>query len=283
MKRVNMLGCALAAALLPAAPAQARDQLGQSDPVVIDPAKAYIFFRAEAKANLRFLYEMTPAQREADATAKAAAFAKARPKLEKQYARWQKEDAAYRRAPLLARQQMGSPGLKPPTTLAEFPWPAPEFRNLVDVMAGREFSKDETGRTYFIAVEPGTYMLYGQLTVTENGAVGTCLCMGSVKFEAKAGRIVDLGRIEYPRENRSGDYGRVPSHRVIPPGADLPLPERLAGRPVDPADLRAADKRPNYFGVIIDRLEAIPGVLGYQRDRVVDLKGESEAAEAGTR
>jgi hypothetical protein len=28
---------------------------------------------------------------------------------------------------------------------------------------------------------------------------------------------------------------------------------------------------PNYFGVLIDRLAPIPGVLGYERDRVIDL------------
>jgi hypothetical protein len=283
MKAVKILGCALAAATLLAGPAEARDQLGQTDPVVIEPGKAYIFFRSESKANLRFLYEMGPVELERDAAAKAAAYAKAKPKLDKKYARWLELDAAFRKATAVERLQLGSPGLKPVTTLEEFPWPPPEFHNLVDVAAGREFSKDESGRTYLIAVEPGTYKLYGQINITDNGLVGICLCMGSVKFEAKAGRIVDLGRIEHPREDRSGDFGKVPSHRVIPPGGSLPLPARLAGKPVDAADLHAAGKMPNYFGVVIDRLPAIPGILAYQRDRVIDVKSDAEDAAAGTR
>jgi hypothetical protein len=28
--------------------------------------------------------------------------------------------------------------------------------------------------------------------------------------------------------------------------------------------------RPNYFGVEIDRLQAIPGVLRYDRDQIID-------------
>jgi len=39
------------------------------------------------------------------------------------------------------------------------------------------------------------------------------------------------------------------------------------------ADFHAAGKMDNHFGVSIARMPAIPGVLGYRRDKVIDLKG----------
>ncbi|HLL31602.1 MAG TPA: hypothetical protein VK403_11445, partial [Allosphingosinicella sp.] len=72
-----------------------------------------------------------------------------------------------------------------------------------------------------------------------------------------------------------------PSHALTPPDPAMPRPARLSGLPVVAADLRAAGKMPNYFGIEIDRLPAVPGVLAYERDKVVDVKGNTIAS--GTR
>ncbi|HLL30213.1 MAG TPA: hypothetical protein VK403_04375, partial [Allosphingosinicella sp.] len=59
MNRTKILAGALLVALLPAAPAySAKDQINQKDPVVVDPAKSYIFFRSKRKAAVRFLREV---------------------------------------------------------------------------------------------------------------------------------------------------------------------------------------------------------------------------------
>jgi len=112
--------------------------------------------------------------------------------------------------------------------------------------------------------------------------------MGSVKFEAPPGKIVDLGRIAFPRlESHDGEIMRrrgpkaTAAMQVTPPSEALPLPPRLKGLPVVAADLRAAGKVPNYYGIEIDRLPAIPGVLAYQRDQVLDVKSGGAASETG--
>ena len=37
----------------------------------------------------------------------------------------------------------------------------------------------------------------------------------------------------------------------------------------------------NYFGIAIARMSAIPGILGYQRDKVIDLKAAAAPATGG--
>jgi hypothetical protein len=39
----------------------------------------------------------------------------------------------------------------------------------------------------------------------------------------------------------------------------------------------------NFFGVAIDRLGPMPGVLAYERDRVIDLTQTGTAPSPGTR
>lgn len=264
MKLSAIISGAFLAAALCAAPASARDQFKDKDPIVIDPARAYVFYRSAEKVSIRVLREVTPMQRRAWESERAGAYAKARAKYERQYASWQKEDAAWRRLP--KNQRVGNPApIKPDEVNQEtFGFPAPELSNFTDFTAGPQLSKDAGGYTYLIAVDPGIYSIYGQVVVGSNGVAGKCLCMGSVKFEAKPGRIVDLGQIDYPT--------------IEPATPSMPLPAKLKGLPVEPADFHAAAKVPNYFGILIDRMPAMPGVLRYERDIPVDVKTEGAAA-----
>lgn len=149
--------------------------------------------------------------------------------------------------------------------------------NFVSVTRGPQFSRTGEGDyTYLVAVPPGTYALYGPITITGNGVIGVCLCMGSVRFDARPGEIMDLGEIRYPateamREHRQlrPGTGAAPAE-VIPYAATMSRPDRLNGLPVVAAEWRAGDKMPNYFGVLISRHPALPGVLRYERDRVID-------------
>lgn len=147
------------------------------------------------------------------------------------------------------------------------------------------FTSEEGAHSYLAAVEPGSYVLYAQRDQAGNFLTGVCLCMGSIRFEARAGQIVDLGTVTYPRMMTTGRAPTgivrtptgVPSIAVVPPDPSASLPERLAGQPVVAAEYRAAGKMPNYHLLYIDRHPAMPGVLGYQRDRVIDLRTEQEA------
>lgn len=289
MKLGIFAAAALATAALPFAPALARDQVNSKDAITVDPHRSYIFYRATMKTDILFLREVTEGQLHTWQANREAAYQKARAGYEKALAQWQKADAFYRTTTTSERLNIPKPVKPDPVTPETFSFPPPELDNFVAVSAGPRVDEAGTQYSYLIAVEPGTYALYGNVSVTNKGASGTCLCMGSIRFEAPAGKIVDLGRISYPRiESHNGDVMRLrgpkatPTHLVTPPSAALALPARLKGLPVMAADLRAAGKMSNYYGIEIDRLPAIPGVLAYRRDQVIDLKGEGAAGAAGT-
>lgn len=279
MSRSKILVCALLAALVTATPVEAaKDQVGQEGAVTLDPAKSYIFYRAGRKAPVRFLREVDSKERSEHERERSAAYAKAQAKYVKKLAEWKRSEAEWQESTTSQRTRMIRLDKPAPLTEETFAYPSPEADNWLTVKAGPRFSDDPDGSSYLISVEPGTYVLYGQITDTQNGPIGTCLCMGTVKFAAPAGQIVDIGRIDYPRiEAAKADLeGKIrsrPSHSLTPPDPAMPRPARLSGLRVVAADLRAADKMPNFFGIEIDRLPAVPGVLAYQRDRVVDLKG----------
>ncbi len=277
MNKSIMIAAALLAAALPAAPAAASDQVNDSEPVVVQPDRAYIFFRTTRRFPLQFLRAVTDEQRAAHEAERDRAYARARRRYERQIENWQREYDRCGARDAYCRAALGERPAE--VTQENFPFAAPELDNFVSVSRGRAFSRAPGAHTYLIAVDPGTYALYGQITDNpQNGPVGVCLCMGSVSFEARAGEIADIGEILYPAlaasEARNGtvaSQGRIAAIELVAPTAAMPLPDRLSGHPVVRAELHGADKMPNYFGVQIDRLPAIDGVLAYQRDRVIDV------------
>ena len=276
----SLLAGALLVALCHVGEAQARDQLGQRDPVVVDPQRAYIFYRASQRLDVRLMREVDEAERAEWDAARRAAFPRARQRNEREIAEWDRtvRDCTGNYALSAYCQNRGTRPV--PLTLENFPFAVPELDNFLIVMGGRQFTRTETENTYFIAVEPGTYAIYGQATIVPSGSMGICLCMGSVRFETRAGEIVDLGEVHFPRADalrarRNGGEvpsGRLASMAIVPPNDGMSLPDRLAGLPVVRAELRAANKVPNYFALEIDRLPAVPGVLDYQRDVVIDAR-----------
>lgn len=159
--------------------------------------------------------------------------------------------------------------------------------NLVKTDADRVFARTPDSRTVVLAVPPGSYVLvaagYEQLK-----AVGTCLCMGTVRFDARPGIVTDLGHLLASLEdwttaipelagvtNPPTEYRTSPmmvAVAVRPAAAGTPLPPGLGNATVVPADYRAVGKFPNYFRTMISRLNPVPGVLEYERDRVIDVK-----------
>jgi hypothetical protein len=159
-----------------------------------------------------------------------------------------------------------------------------ERRMLVSFGPKYVFSKDTDGEksySYMIQVEPGTYTYYGPIFQMPNGqTMGTCYCMGSVKFEVEAGEVTDLGTF-LAQEWASDEDMRMATVGYEPMGRDprpveYPTFASLAEQDVVRADLRAAGKMNNFFGILIGRHPPVEGVLAYDRDRVVDVK-EREA------
>jgi hypothetical protein len=143
--------------------------------------------------------------------------------------------------------------------------------------------------TYLIEVEPGEYTYLGPMQVDWNaGTSGKCYCMGSVKFEAKAGQITSLGDFlslrwaDREALMQTTIYPASLPDRLAAP-TDWSVPESLAQYPHAKAELRAAGRRDNFFKALVGRIPPVPGVLAYDRDKVIDLVGLAEAeAEART-
>lgn len=138
---------------------------------------------------------------------------------------------------------------------------------------------------YLHAVEPGEYTYYGPLSFAGNAYVGACNCMGSIKFEVKAGEITSIGDMMLERwagddamrqasAFYEGEGGRIPQP------IDFSASSTLDALPVVEADFRAAGKMNNHFRAGVRRLPPMAGVLRYERDTVIDVKAEIAAAEA---
>ncbi|AHE52752.1 hypothetical protein [Sphingomonas sanxanigenens] len=236
--------------------------------VTLDPAQGYMLVRAPTPVALYFVREPSAAdQATYDALRKKA--------LAESHAKYQKKRAAYDNAKIAAAKPNSTivvPEEPVEPTEANFEFTPFAMMAGVQVGALNRFGKQADGSTYVQAVTPGTYRLYGPMTVLPGGAVmGTCLCMGSVKFDVAAGAIVDLGDILLTPQTTTDRMLNGVQLGIVPPAADRTNDPRLAALPIRPARFKPAGKLPNYFGLGISRLAAIPGVMRYERDNIVDL------------
>ena len=210
----------------------------------IDPAKAYIFIRSPGqRAHGTFLKTPSP-----DEVASYEAWA--------------------RRNPVEARRE------------------PIEFSMLV--VFGPNFVFDKTDGpnasfTYLIEVEPGEYTYLGPMFPSLGvPTFGDCYCMGSVKFEAKAGQITSLGDFlslgwaDSEALMQADIYYHAFPDRPSTP-TDWSVPESLAQYPHARAELRAAGKRSNFLNALVSRIPPVPGVLAYDRDEVIDLVAQAES------
>jgi hypothetical protein len=167
--------------------------------------------------------------------------------------------------------------------------------NVVEIMGRDRYSETAEESTYVLAVKPGTY-IFGEQSFGYNG---TCLCMGSVKFEAKAGVLTDLGQLLAARNDKPTavpELANIVQQKVLSddliwivmalrPATDATtVPEPLKGLPRVPAEYHAVNKFPNYFGAFADRLAPIPGILGYDAEgNVLDLRTGKSADSVAPR
>ena len=281
MKRI--FAAALTAALL-TAPAVARDKtppfvesaaVKDKPVVVLNPAKAYVLLRTDAATPTQLMRVPSAEEQARYDALRAEAFAEAREKYEKKRKSYERAVAAAAKDPVVR------PPEKPiEPTEANFDFTP--FGLLAGVAIGpiNRFAKGEGGAsTYLQEVTPGEYRVYGPVTVGPNGAIGTCFCMGSVRFEARAGEITDMGVIlskqapavkPPPGDSSMPQLINVPDYLGAAPATML-LDPRLASFPIRRAAYRPIGKLPNYFGITLGRIPEMPGVLRYDRDRIVDL------------
>ena len=241
-------------------------QLKSNDAPDLSSGKAYFFYDTlEAKYDIFFLRSMTSEEVERFAANRTVALAEARAKLR------EKRD--------------GAPGISDEELLpdAAFDFVDDTIRNLARMDSGRVYEKDGERRTYAVEVPPGEYTIYA--AGIDGFTSGTCMCMGTVRFDAKAGEAVDLGAILVAPENGDTDIAELAPYEAPEYIRRKALPYKMSVRParsgeavpalfsnmsVVPARYAAAeDHLPNYMGMMINRMAPIEGVLSYDFDRVV--------------
>ncbi|MFM5886235.1 MAG: hypothetical protein ACKOQ3_13085, partial [Novosphingobium sp.] len=248
----------------------------------LDPAQGYLFVQGANRSQgvfLRVPDDSTRAEYQKDWD---EGFAKAKKKYASAIKTWEKDVA-------IARQTKSKLPTKPEEPTREtFSIGAIELRDMVSFGPMFVFAKSETQFTYLTAVKPGTYIYYGPMYYAPNLApAGQCYCMGTVRFEVKGGVITDLGNALAALPQLTPPYS-VGTQAMLaqneerkakgkdplwtPPALAYGVPASLKALPAVQAELHASGKLNNHFGLPIDRMPPIPGVLGYRRDTVLDLR-----------
>lgn len=270
--------------LLAAAPAAAGEKapafvktkaVADKPSISLNPASGYVLLRTDTAMPLHLVRVPSESEKAIYAALRAKAFAEAQRKYQKKLKSYESLMADETRMPNAARPQ------KPvEPTEANFEFTPFELMTGVAIGPTNRFAKQDGGAsTYLQELTPGEYRIYGPAQVMPaGGAAGTCWCMGSVKFKVAAGEITDLGLIA----TKQGKPSVTVADKNFPVPMDIPnflgaAPEqaaidpRLAKFPIRRAEYRPVGKLPNYFGIIVGRIPAMPGVLRYDRDRIVDL------------
>jgi hypothetical protein len=285
MKKLMIMS--LAAATLAAVPTFAKEKppvfveakvVKDAKVVKLDPAKAYVYIRTPNAMPLHFTKIPSAEDQIAYDKLKAAAFAEAREDYAKALKRYERD----------LETATKTKGMKKPTkpvepTESNFQFQ--QFGQLANFTVGafnRFHNKD--GSVYLHEVTPGTYRIFGQ--VDPLLGMGVCYCMGSVTFNAEAGKIVDLGSISFDSDHykraEKGDSSSpivaAYAFTLLPATTETSIDPRVASFPRMIADFRAAGKAANYMGIAVSRIPAIPGVIAYERDWIVDLKASAATA-----
>lgn len=255
--------------------------------VVIDRAKAYLLVEAPGAVPVTFFRIPTAEQLGRDQAKRTAALAEAHADWVEDHAKWQRRMATFKRGP-----NTPEPPVEPvEPTDATFAWNALEKSMIVTLGPLNRFSKGDDASLYLQEVPPGEYVYYGSIML----GIGVCACMGTVKFEVAPGKITSL-QYDFAYMDARGhllDTDRKPPEGVeandaiarlamiLAEDASHARDPRLPGDMLVPAAFRAMPTLPNWFGTEINRLQPIPGVLAYERDRVIDLKVDGATSGAG--
>jgi hypothetical protein len=258
--------------------------------VQLDPNAAYILLRSPNPVPVNLFRIATPDEVAEYKARRGEKLAKAHAKWAKAHNIWKKDMVDWRKSPGTYKH----PGDEPVEPIdANLNYAALDQENLLGFGPLNRFAKEKGGTsTYLQRVWPGRYVVYGSVMVNPNGGgIGFCVCMGTIAFDAKPGEIVDVGLVKAsatdaltypnmlnkaePAEVAGLQDGSITMMRWTLPGASLPVDPRLSSYKIVPASFKPAGPVPNYYGVQVDRMTAIPGVLSYDRDKIVDPANSS--------
>lgn len=181
--------------------------------------------------------------------------------------------------PKLAKKAKG--GRVPTIEEFVFPYAGPANAFAID---GGDFIEDGTMRGFLVEAVPGTYVLYG---VSVGGRdVTACNCLGTVKFDARVGTITNMGALYADKVHKESpiphlednlgpsmfNYGFILGQALVPPQAADAAPAALAGLPMVNAEYHAVGLFREIGSPFVNRLAPVPGILGYDRGKVIDLR-----------
>lgn len=291
MKMLSSLACASAILYLISGPAVGA-QTAEFKPVeeknlvsgkqTLARTKGYIYIQAPIRTYGVFIKAPDDAENAEYVADWKEQFDKAVKKFPGKLKNWQLNMAQY------DKTREGRREAKPIEPTAEnFSIPEIERRMVVSFGPQFVYGKAADGEgpkafSYLIEVEPGSYTYYGPMIMMPGGPpIGQCYCMGSVKFEVPAGEVTSLGdflAFQWVDKEAIQQSSAIISPDMVYLGkpVDYSVPDRLAEFGAKPADLRAAGKMNNFFGTMIGRMPPVEGVLSYDRDTPIDVKGLSE-------
>lgn len=241
-----------------------RDKPG---PVALKPDMAYILVYSPFFVMPTLMKLPNAEQAAAHAAERAEELAKERAKWEKKHAAWVREMGYLKNANSTVKR----PKEPQEPTEENFGFPLYEQTRAVTLGPQNRFNK-ENGSAFLQEVPPGEYLLYG------NGM--GCACLGTVSFDAPAGKVVSFefsipfaeAHRDLPKEDRPKTPFDLPpgttNYRLKPMVFSDP---RLPEGSVIPAAFKPAGTRPNWYGQEVDRVMEIEGVFMYERGKQVDL------------
>jgi len=214
-------------------------------PVTIDPTKSYILVRSPAQIAPVLMRLPNAEQAAAHEVERQEAFARV-------HRSWRKRVASIELDAKVADADPSKRRKPPEPVEADFGYPSYEQKHTVFLGPQNRFSK-VGGSAYLQEVPPGEYIFY---------AIGaTCACLGTVSFDAPAGKVVALDLFAL-----SNADGTTPFQLNAATGfADA----RLPADSLVPAALKPAGMRSNWFGISVDRVMPIAGVFDYERGKQV--------------
>ncbi len=268
LSAVALLALGIAAPVPARAEAESFRQLKDMRPHVADPSLAYIWVRGSSRVSLLLMREVS----DSDAALVAA---QRQTRLAREQARYERRRANYERDLAAWRETRRGSAPQPPVapTLETVGVIDAGVRNMVQISASPPFRKpDVPGANgewgYLVAAPPGRYVIVGPIERLPT-TVGTCLCMGTVAFETRAGAITDMGVMSVP--SPAPVATDTAGLTITFAESSVPIPDvARAGMNVERARYTAAGWLPNYYSRVVDRIAPIPGVISYRRGRVID-------------
>lgn len=251
----------------------------RSQPLQIDPARAYILVEAVGTPMLSFYRVADDAVRAAYEAERSEAFEKVRKKYEKKLARYEQALAAWKKRG--SSSSLPEPTKPDEVTEQNFGYPDIEATNMVVTGPFNRYSNNGHS-LYLQEVDPGDYVFYK--------ATGVCACMGTVKFHAAAGVVTAFGRVGASRDEwealpqrtrMQGESMHLPpvgaeGIPVVPASAE-PLDARLAADQYVAADLKPVGWLPNWTGEGVNRVNPFEGLIDYDRyGEVLGIEPKSE-------